>query len=73
MTRTTSSRTTGHFAMFHTVSVWSLSPMNAPMALATGPEATSMRPMSATRTRVTSVMSSMMGRSFQIGRPSSIW
>lgn len=68
----TSSSTTGHLAMFHTVTVTSLSPMVDPIDRARSPDRTTATTTSTAITISTTVMPSCSGRSFQIGRPSSI-
>ncbi len=63
---------TGHFAMFHTVTTVEPSPIALPTASAAGPVMTRPTATAPASTMVTSVTSSIIGRSFQMGRPSSI-
>ena len=69
---TTTASSTGHLAMLHTVTAVDSSPIARPTASAAGPVRTSPTATTAASSTVTSVMRSMTGRSFQIGRPSSI-
>ena len=70
-TRTTKTKMTGQRAIFHTVRAVSPRPMASPTEVATGPLTASMSPIAATMINAISVTSNMIGRSFQIGRPSS--
>ncbi len=70
--RTTTASSAGHFAMFHTFTAVAPSPTAFPTALAAGPVSTSPSATRAVRRTVMRVTTSIVGRSFQIGRPSSI-
>ena len=61
---------TGHLAIDHAVTAAEPSPMDEPMDLATEPLTTRPRSTSATSTINNAVTASMIGRSFQNGRPS---
>jgi len=58
--------------MFQRVSAESPRPMASPMAFATGPLTASMNATAAAMISAIRVTSSITGRNFQIGRPSSI-
>ena len=69
---TTTAASTGHLAMFQTVTAVLPRPMALPTACASGPVTTRESATSATSTTAIRVMTICSGRSFQNGRPSPI-
>ena len=69
---TTTASSTGHLAMLHAVTAADSSPIALPTASAAGPVSTRPTATIAASSTVTRVTRSITGRSFQIGRPSSI-
>ena len=67
----TISSSTGHFAMFHTLTALSPTPITFPTCLARPPVRTTATATTASRTRSTTVVPIRVGSVFQIGRPSS--
>jgi hypothetical protein len=68
----TTSSSTGHLAMFQTVTAVSLNPSNPPTCLASPPVRVTATALIASKTSSTSVSPTRVGRVFQIGRPSSM-
>ncbi len=68
----TNSTMTGHLAMLHTVTAVEPRPMTLPTASASGPVTTTASAAITMRISMSSVTSICSGRSFQIGRASTV-